>query len=81
MKLEKWALMSEIVGAGAIVISLIFVGVQLQANASATKSATASAASAATSSWYIAMGTSEQASALFFNFMNAPDLLTPEERI
>lgn len=81
MKLEKWALMSEIIGAVAIVVSLVFVGVQLQSNTSATRSATASAASSATSGWYIAMGTSAQASALFFNFMNDPDSLTPEERI
>jgi hypothetical protein len=81
MKLEKWALIAEIVGAFAIVISLVFVGVQLQANTSATRSATASAASAATSTWYTAMGTSAQASALFFNFMNDPESLTPEERL
>jgi hypothetical protein len=81
MKLEKWALIAEIVGALAIVISLAFVGVQLQANTSATRSATASAASFATSTWYNAMGTSAQASALFYNFMNDPASLTPEERL
>jgi hypothetical protein len=58
MKLDKWALIAEIAGAPAIVISLIAVGVQLQANTSATRSATASAASSATSTWYNAMGTS-----------------------
>ena len=72
MTLENWALIAEIVGSVAVVISLIFVGVQLQANTSATRSATASAASSSTSAWYIAMGGLTQASALFFNFMNDP---------
>ena len=79
--LENWALIAEIVGSIAVVISLIFVGVQLRDNTSATKSATASAASSATSAWYNAMGTSAQASALFFDFMNDPDSLTPQERL
>lgn len=81
MTLEKWALIAEIIGSVAIVISLIFVGVQLRANTSATRSATASAASSATSAWYNAMGTSAQASALFFNFFNDPAALSPEERL
>ena len=79
MKLEKMTQIAEIVGAAAIVISLIFVGVQLQRNTSATRSANASDASAATSAWYIAMGTSPQASSLFYNFMNDPDSVTAEE--
>ena len=81
MTLENWALIAEIVGSVAVVVSLIFVGVQLRDNTSATKSATASAASSATTAWYSAMGTSAQASALFFNFMNEPDSLTPQERL
>ena len=80
MTLENWALIAEIVGSVAIVISLIFVGVQLRTNTLATRSATASAASSATSAWYNAMGTSAQASALFFDFMNDPDSLTAQER-
>jgi hypothetical protein len=81
MTLENWALIAEIIGSIAVVVSLIFVGVQLRDNTSATKSATASAASSATSAWYNAMGTSAQASALFFDFMNDPDSLTPQERL
>jgi hypothetical protein len=81
MTLEQWALIAEIVGSVAIVVSLIFVGVQLQANTSATKSATASAASSATCAWYNGMGTTAQARALFFNFMNDPDSVTPQERL
>jgi len=40
MKLEKWALIAEIVGAAAIVISLIFVGLQIRATSVASYAAT-----------------------------------------
>ena len=81
MTLGNWALIAEIVGSVAVVVSLVFVGVQLRANTSATRSATASAASSATTAWYNAMGTSAQASALFFDFMNDPHSLTPADRL
>lgn len=32
MKLEKWALLAEIVGGAAIVLSLVFVGIQIRSN-------------------------------------------------
>ena len=72
MTLEYWAFVADIVGSATVVISLIFVGVQLQAHTSATRPAMASAASSSTSAWYIAMGSSAQARALFFNFMTDP---------
>ena len=80
-KLQEYALIAEIVGAVTIVVSLLFVGFQLHENTMATRSATASAASATTSAWYTALGTSEQSSALFFQFINDPDALTPEQRM
>ncbi|MFT7314147.1 MAG: hypothetical protein ACI9J5_002289, partial [Paraglaciecola sp.] len=43
-KLSEVAEIAEIIGAVAIVLSLVFVGAQLQKNTSATKSASAIAA-------------------------------------
>ena len=40
MKLEKWALIAEIVGGVAIVLSLIFVGAEIRRNTAATYAAT-----------------------------------------
>jgi len=40
MKLEKWALLAEIVGAAAIVISLVFVGLEIRSNTQAAQAAT-----------------------------------------
>lgn len=80
IKLQKVSIITEIVGAVAIVISLIFVGVQFIENTKATKSATAVSTVGTISSWYIEMGNNQQSSGLFWNFMADPDSLTSEER-
>lgn len=79
-KLQKISIITEIVGAIAIVISLIFVGIQFTENTKATKSATAASTVATISSWYTEMGNNQQSSSLFWNFMADPDSLTSEER-
>ena len=79
-RLQKISIITEIIGAIAIVISLIFVGVQFTENTKATKSATAASTVATISSWYFDMGNNQQSSSLFWNFMADPDSLTSEER-
>ncbi len=79
-KLQKISIVTEVVGAVAIVISLIFVGIQFTENTKATKSATAASTVATISSWYTEMGNNQQSSSMFYNFMANPDSLTSEER-
>ena len=79
-RLQKISIITEIVGAVAIVISLIFVGIQFTENTKATKSATAASTVATIASWYNEMGNNQQSSSLFYNFMAEPDALTSEER-
>lgn len=79
-RLQKISIVTDIVGAVAIVISLIFVGIQFTENTKATKSATAASTVATISSWYTEMGNNEQSSSLFLNFMADPESLTSEER-
>ena len=79
-RLQKISIITEIVGAVAIVVSLIFVGIQFIENTKATRSATAASTVATISSWYIEMGNNEQSSSLFLNFMADPESLTSEER-
>ena len=79
-RLQKISITTEIVGAVAIVISLIFVGIQFIENTKTTKSATAASTIATISSWYTEMGNNQQSSSLFWNFMADPDALTSEER-
>ncbi|MFH4969387.1 hypothetical protein V8G61_14370 [Gaetbulibacter sp. M240] len=79
-RIQKISLITDIVGAVAIVISLIFVGVQFTENTKATQSATAASTVATISSWYTEMGNNQQSSSLFWNFMANPDGLNSEER-
>jgi hypothetical protein len=78
--LKKVALLTEIIGGIAIVVSLIFVGIQFRDNTIATKSATANAANNIVISWYKDIGNNTQSSTLFLKFMGNPNLLTTEER-
>ena len=77
-KLSDYALVAEIISAVAIVLSLIFVGFQLNFNSKATRSATANASVSTMSSWYADLGRDEQAAAIFLGAMGNPDDQTPE---
>lgn len=79
LNLTDWASIAEVVGAIAIVISLIYVGVQVNDSTRAVRSATANATSTAISSWYSDIGTSLQASEVFMKGIANPESLTPVE--
>ncbi|MFT5520260.1 MAG: hypothetical protein ACI9IA_000850 [Enterobacterales bacterium] len=79
-KLSDAAHISEIIGAIAIILSLAFVGIQLQKNTSATKSASAISATNSMAEWYTTLGSSEKNSTLFRNFMADPNSLTEEQQ-
>jgi hypothetical protein len=74
--LKKVALLTEIIGGIAIVVSLIFVGIQFKENTIATKSATANAANAITIAWYSETGNSAQSSQLIWNYLKDPKSIT-----
>jgi hypothetical protein len=74
--LKKVALLTEIIGGIAIVISLIFVGFQFRDNTIATKSATANAANAITIAWYNETGNSAQSSKLMWDYIKNPKSIT-----
>lgn len=78
--LEQVALIVEIIGGIIIMISLIFVGLQLKESTKATRSATAVTTVSELTSWYSNLGNSEQGSYVFWNFMTNPDSITPVER-
>lgn len=79
MKLKKYVQTAEIISALAIILSLIFVGVQLNGSTRATRSATASATISTFSAWYVEIGNSQQSSALVWTGLVAPEELTREE--
>ncbi len=73
------ARVAEVIGAIAIVISLVYVGVQVSDSTRAVRSATANDTTAALSSWYSQIGSSREASQIFWNGMTVPESLSPEE--
>jgi hypothetical protein len=75
LKLSEWANVAEIVGAAAVIISLIYVGYQVNDNTSAIRSAAANDASVAMQAWYLEMGSNREASDLWFNAMTSSEPL------
>ena len=80
-KLKNIALIAEIFGGIAILISLIFVGIQFKDNTKATRSATATATISTMASWYSDIGNNEQSSILFYKFLATPDSIPKEQRV
>ena len=80
IKFAKIVGIAEIVSAFAIIVSLIFVGIQLRENTIATRSATANAIHSDVSTWYMELGNNNQSSTLFLNYLGNPDSLSSEER-
>ena len=75
MKLQDFASVAEIVGGVAVIVSLIYVGLQVNDNTAAIRSAAASDATEAMQSWYLEMGSNRQASDIWFNAMTSREPL------
>ena len=75
MKLKDLASLAEIVGGVAVIVSLVYVGVQVNDNTAAIRSTAASDATTTMQSWYSQMGSNRQASDIWFNAMTSPDPL------
>jgi len=80
MKLQQYSLLSDVISAFAIVVSLIFVGVQVNENAAAIRSATANSATDLMMSWYETVGSDAQRSTTYLNGITDPDTLSREEK-
>ena len=78
-KLSDLASIAEIIGAFAVVVSLIYVGVQVNDNSSAVRSAAANDANAAMQNWYLEIGSSQQTSELFYRALTSPEALPDEQ--
>ena len=71
MNVQDLASVAEIVGGVAVVVSLIYVGLQVNDSTSAIRSTAASDATTAMQSWYLEMGRNRQASDAWFNAMTS----------
>ena len=79
LKLAEYASIAEIIGAFAVVISLIYVGVQVSDSASAVRAASANDVNVALQSWYLQIGTDQQTSELFYRALTSEEALANEE--
>lgn len=69
LRLAEFASIAEIVGAFAVVFSLVYVGVQVNDSASAVRSASANDANVAVQNWYLQIGSDEQTAKIFYDGM------------
>lgn len=79
LKLSELASIAEIIGAFAVVISLIYVGVQVNDSAGAVRSASANDANEAVQNWYLQIGSDQQTSELFYEALTSEQALSNQE--
>ena len=77
--IEKKGLV-EAIGLAAVVLSLVFVGLEVNESTRATRSATAAETTATIAEWYIALGNDQQASSVLRRFVTDPQSLTIDEQ-
>lgn len=78
-KLKQWASVAEIVGAFAVVISLVYVGIQVNDSAGAVRSASANDASVALQAFYLQLGSDRETSSIVYRGLTSEQALTNEE--
>ena len=78
LKLSQFASLAEIVGAFAVVASLIYVGIQVDDSNRAVRSASINDANFAVQEWYLQIGTDERASELFYNSLMSDEITSKE---
>ena len=79
LKLSEMASVAEIIGAFAIVISLVYVGVQVNDSVGAVRSASANDANVAVQNWYLQIGSDQQTSDLFYEALMSEEALSNKE--
>jgi hypothetical protein len=79
MKLKKWASLAEIIGAVAVVVSLVYVGIQVNDSAGASRSAAANDANVALQQWYMQVAQGKETSSTVFRGLVSEQALQDEE--
>lgn len=78
-KLSEMASIAEIIGAFAVVISLVYVGMQVNDSNRAVRSASVNDANVAVQNWYLTIGSDEQTSRIFYKALMSDEALPREE--
>lgn len=79
LKLAELASIAEIIGAFAVVVSLIYVGLQVNDSASAVRAASANDANVALQNWYLQIGSDQQTSQVFYDALTSEEALPNQE--
>ena len=77
--LEQYALIAEITSAIAIIISLVFVGLQIRGNTKATQASTFHQIAALDIKILLSLGNSKESARIISTFRGNPDALSEEE--
>lgn len=79
IRLSELSHYAEIIGAFAVVISLIYVGIQVNDSTAAVRAASANDANVALQAWYLAVGSDQQTSEVFYQALVSEVPLSNEE--
>lgn len=71
IKLSELAHLAEITGAFAVVVSLIYVGIQVNDSTAAVRAASANDANVALQAWYLEVGSDQQTSEVFYKALTS----------
>ncbi|NJN78939.1 MAG: hypothetical protein HC803_11950 [Saprospiraceae bacterium] len=78
--LEQYALIAQIISAIAIIISLVFVGLQIKGNTKATRASTFHQIAALDINILLSLGSSKESARIISTFRVNPDSLSEEEQ-
>ena len=81
LKLSDMASIAEVIGAVAIVVSLIYVGVEVNDSTRAVRSATANETTTAMAAWYNNIGSNSEVAELFARGMGDPESFQAGEEL
>jgi len=79
MTMLEWGALGELIGGFAIIVSLLYVGVQVKDSVRATRSAVVNDASGSMQSWYQEMGSNRQTSELWLKALTSPEPLSTQD--
>jgi hypothetical protein len=80
MTLQELALISDVVAAIAIIVTLVYLTVQIRDGARAARSAAVTDATTALQAWYQVLGSSPETSKLFLDGMTKPESLSEQQQ-
>lgn len=80
MSLEQLGIVAQIVGALAIIITLIYLSIQVKDSARASRAAAVTDATTAMQAFYQELGSNPATSKLFLDGLTKPDTLSPESQ-